>query len=514
MNRLRQGMLLLQVGLLAACAVGPDYRRPTLPTIDHFARAEASNTKVTPTVDAEFWQAFHDNQLTALVEQALTTNNDLRTALARYDGEDALLRKTKFGYYPTVTMSGDTGHQKQSVDQTYGFPRSDNMHGASVNAGWELDVFGEVRRDVEAHRAEAAARVEDLKALQISIVGQVANAYMDLRGTQERLRVAYENVDNQRETLRIVDTRRRAGRSSDFDFERARAQFELTTSRVFALEAQIAVDEHRLAVLTGRPPESLIAELDVPGPLPALPAAVNPETPSALLRRRPDVAAAEQRLHAATARIGVATADLFPRVSLAGVLGTFAFRSDDLFTGQRETSLLRLGIDWSFLDVGRVRARIEASDAAAAGLLSQYQQTVLLALEDTENALIRYARARGEDEHLERAAAESAHAAQLAREQLRVGSIGVYEVLDAERAQLQAQEAFAEGRTRSAVAAVILFKEFAGGWPQHVPASASPSAGARRRQSEPFGDLEETPKQRSSATASASRLPRAPRHLP
>ena len=376
-------------------------------------------------------------------------------------------------------MSGNTGHQKLSVDQAYGFPRSNDVHGASVNAGWELGVFGKVRRDVEAQRAETAARVEDLKALQIIIVAQVASAYMDLRGTQERLRVAHGNVDNQREILRIVGARLEAGRSSAFDVARARTQFESTTSRVFALEAQIAVDEHRLAVLTGRPPESLIAELDVPGPLPALPAAVDPETPGVLLRRRPDVAAAEQRLHAATARIGVATADLFPRVSLAGMLGTFAFRSGDLFTGQRETSLLGLSIDWSFLDVGRVRARIAASDAAAAALLSQYQQTVLLALEDTENALIRYARTRSEDEHLERAAAESSHAAQLAREQLRAGAIGVYEVLDAEREQLRAQDAFAEGRIRSAVAAVALFKALAGGWPQHMSASASPSTGIR-----------------------------------
>lgn len=477
MNKLRQRILLLLVVLLTACTVGPDYRRPAVPAIEHFARAETSGTKVAPMVNAEFWQAFHDVQLTALVEQALVANNDLRVALARYDGEKALLRGAKFDYYPSVTTSGNTGRQKLSADQAYGFPRRNDIHGASVNAGWELGLFGKVRRGVEAHRAEVAARVEDLKALQIIIVSQVASAYIDLRGAQERLRVAHRNVDNQRELLRIVGARLQAGRGSDFDVARARTQFESTSSRVFALEAQIAVNEHRLAVLTGQLPESLIAELDVPGPLPALPATIDPETPGALLRRRPDIAAAEQRLHAATARIGVATADLFPRVSLVGMLGTFAFRSGDLFTGQRETSLLGLSIDWSFLDVGRVRARIAASDAAAAGLLAQYQQTVLLALEDTENALIRYARTRSEDEHLERAAAESSHAAQLARELLLAGAIGVYEVLDAEREQLRAQDAFAEGRTRSAVAAVALFKELAGGWTQHM--SAPPSTGIR-----------------------------------
>jgi len=479
MNKLRQSMLMLPAVFLAACAAGPDYRQPAVPGIAHFARADAGSTQVAPVVNAEFWQAFRDTQLTNLVEQALSANNDLRIALARYDSETALLREAKSGYYPTVTMSANTGHQKLSVDQAYGFQRSNDVHGASVNAGWELDMFGRVRRDVEAHRAEAAALVEDLKALQVVIVGQVASAYMDLRGTQERLRVARESIDTQRETLRIINARLEAGRSSDFDVARVRAQLESATSRVFVLEARIAIDEHRLAVLTGRPPEALIAELDVPAPLPALAAAVDPETPGIVLRRRPDIAAAEQRLHAATARIGVASADLFPHVRLSGMLGTFAFRSGDLFTNQRETSLLGLNVDWSFLDAGRVRARIAASDAAAAGLLSSYQQTVLLALEDTENALIRYARTRSEDEHLERAAVESSYAVQIAREQLQAGTIGVYEVLDAEREQLRAQDAFAEGRTRSAVAAVALFKELAGGWPQYPSASASLSTGIR-----------------------------------
>lgn len=475
MNKLRQPMLLLPL-LLAACASGPDYRPAGVPQIDHFARAETAGAELASVANAEFWRAFQDVRLNTLVEQALAANNDLRVALSRVDREAALLRVARSGAYPGVTLNADAGHQKLSVDQAYGFQRSSDVYGASVNARWELDLFGKVRRDVEAQRAEADALGEDLKALQVMLVGQVASAYMDLRGTQERLRVARDSIDTHRETLRIISVRLDAGQGSDFDVARARVQFESATARVFALEARIAVDQHRLAVLTGRGPEALIAELNLPAALPALPAAVAPETPAVVLRRRPDIAAAEQRLHAATARIGVATADLFPQVSLSGMLGTFALRSSDLWTHDRETSLLGVSIDWSFLDAGRVRARIAANDAAAAGLLSAYQQTVLLALEDTENALVRYARTRSEDAHLERAAVESSHAARLASEQLRAGTIGVYEVLDAEREQLRAQEDFAEGRTRSAVAAVALFKELAGGWPQHLPASTSLSA--------------------------------------
>ena len=343
----------------------------------------------------------------------------MRVALARYDSDNALLREARFDRYPTVTASALAGHQRVSEDQAFGFPRSADIYGASANASWELDFFGRVRRGVEARGAETAARAGDLQALQISIVGEVASAYAHLRGTQERLRVARHNADNQRETLRIVNARLNAGRDSDFDTARAQAQFESTASRVPVFEAQIAVDQHRLAVLTGREPGALIAELDAPAPLPALPARIDPDTPAELLRRRPDVAAAEQRLHAATARVGVATADLFPRLSLRGMLGTFAFNSGGLFNGAGESNLVALGIDWSFLDVGRVRARIAASNAEASGLLAQYQQTVLLALEDVENcigALFAYAeggrasRTRGRRQHTSRAI--GAHAAQ------------------------------------------------------------------------------------------------------
>ena len=173
---------------------------------------------------------------------------------------------------------------------------------------------------------------------------------------------------------------------------------------------------HRLDVLTGRPPGSLVARLDAPpDALPPLPGAVDAGTPGDVLRRRPDVIAAEQRLHAATARIGVATADLFPRFTLGGLVGTQAVGNDALFARDSETRLVTFGIDWSFLDVGRVRARIAASDASASGVLAQYEQTVLRALEETENALVRYGHARLEDAHLERSAVESARAAELAR---------------------------------------------------------------------------------------------------
>ena len=466
--------------LLSACAVGPDYVRPTLATPDQFARAgetvavanAAAADTAAPEADVEFWRGFNDPMLTQLVEDALSANHDLRIALSRYDRANALLRGAKFDRFPTLTASANAQDARSSADQLPGVAQSgrDNeSYSAGVNATWELDLWGRVRRNVESQRADTWATAADLQAMQVTIVGEVAGGYVDLRGLQERLRVARENADNQRETLRLVDARFSAGRGTEFDTSRARAQLEATLSRVPALEAQVAVAMHRLAVLTGRTPDALIAQLEPQQPLPALPARLDAGTPGDLLRRRPDVAAAEHRLHAATARIGVATADLFPRFTLGGLIGSQAIDSSALFERASETRLVALGIDWSFLDIGRVRARIAASDADAAGELARYQQTVLLALEDTENALVRYGRARIEDGHLERAAQDSAKAAQLARVRYEAGAADLFEVLDAERTQLQAQDAFADGRTRSVTGAVALYKALAGGWSSRTP---------------------------------------------
>lgn len=456
---------------LAACAVGPQFQPPKMALPAQYAHQASSDPlagAVLPdAADVEFWQSFEDPQLSALVSQTLDANKDLRASLARYDSANALLRQAKFDYIPTITASALGGHQEVGQAFSYGFRRNYYDYSVGANASWELDLFGRVRRSVEAQRAQTAASAEDLAALQVAVVGEAAETYIQLRGLQERLRITRQNVVNQNETLRLVEARLAAGRGTTFDTARERAQWETTGSQVPALEAQIAVAEHRLAVLIGRPPEALIAELDPAKPLPAVPAKIDAGTPADLLRRRPDIAAAEARLHAATAQVGVATADLFPRLSLVGALGTMAMQTGGLFESSSRTSLAALGIDWSFLDVGRVRARIAASRADATGRLAQYQQTVLLALEDTENALVRYAKTRDEDEQLERAAHDSDQAAALARTRYRAGAIELYEVLDAEHNVLIAQDAFVDSRTRSATAAVALYQALAGGWPQH-----------------------------------------------
>jgi outer membrane protein TolC len=417
----RQALALASAALVGGCAVGPDFKAPAAPqAAAQFARAEPAPAAPQAEPDAAFWQRFQDPQLTQLVERALGDNQDLQVALARLDGAQALLRESRFDQFPTVTLSGRATQQKLSESEAFYGPRSQR-------------------------------------------------SYADLRGWQQRLALAQANAANQQDTLHLVRLRLEHGSGTEFDLARAQAQLEATRSRIPALQAQIAMAQHRLAVLTGQVPEALIAQLEQPSALPQLPPAIDPGTPAGLLRRRPDVAAAEARLHAATARIGVATADLFPRLSLGGLLGSTALHGGSLFEGGSATGSVFLGVDWSFLDVGRVRARIAASEAGAQAALAQYQQAVLLALEDTENALVRLQRTRAEDAHLAQAAEQRQRAEQLALRRYQLGSVGLYEVLDAQRDLYAAQDAAADSRARGLRAAVALYQALAGGWDGRLP---------------------------------------------
>lgn len=457
---------------MSACTVGPVYVRPDGPVSGSFIRRSMSTPEATVQTDPEFWRSFGDPLLERLVDRALLHNNDLRIAYANFQQANALLRGAKYDYLPTLTVDAEASSVRESADQDSGVDRAArDYHEYLGNLGfsWELDLFGRIRRGVEAQRADAAASAEDLAAMQIAVVGELAQTYFQLRGWQGQLRIAQENADNQDRTLQILRLRRDAGMATAFDVERGRTQSETTRSRIPALEAEVAVAAHRIAVLAGATPESLAPELEVPGELPSLPDRISVDAPSSLLRRRPDVAAAERRLAAATARIGVATADLFPRFTLSGMIGTQALNASALFKRDSETRLLGLGVSGSFLNVGQVRARIAAASAENAVELARYEKTVLEALEETESALVRLSRSAREADHLGVAAAAGVRAADMARLRFDHGAIDTLELLDAENARLQAEDAFSQGRVRNTLAAISLYRALAGGWPGQVP---------------------------------------------
>src|SRR6202789_3527484 len=237
---------------LTACSVGPRYKQPTVALPQQFTAPDSAIVDSSPRADAndpEFWHSFNDPELSSLVERSLAANNDLRVALAHYDSANALLREAKFDRYPTVTMSTSVGRQKFSEFQTFGYPRNNRFFNQEINASWELDFFGRVHHNIEAQRQLALADASGLAAIQVTVVGEVASTYIDLRGRQELLRIAGENVKNEQETVRLVDAAYSAGRGTEFDTARARALLETTTSRIPELLSTIALDEHRLAAL-------------------------------------------------------------------------------------------------------------------------------------------------------------------------------------------------------------------------------------------------------------------------
>jgi multidrug efflux system outer membrane protein len=451
---------------LGACAVGPDYTRPDVTIESNYARLEAGfDAGAQP--ESRFWSRFGDAQLDRLVEAAFAANHDLRIAAARLASARSQRRATRLDLFPTVTTEAGRTKARLAQGEEPGVPRrlrDSDLYDAQFDAFWELDLWGRVRRGVEAASAETDAAAADLRAAQVSVIAEVVRTYVELRGRQEQLKVAKDNAVNQAATLNQVEIRLDAGRGTDFDAERARAQLYTTQSRIPALQAAIGAAEHRLAVLIGREPTALIAELDPPAAIPVPPASVAVGVPGELLKRRPDIQSAERHLAAATARIGVAQADFFPRITFGGFFGSKAGSTGDLFERASESYAFGPAISWPFLDFGRVDARFQGAKAEADASLAQYQQTVLRAAEETENALLGYARVRSESDKLAHAADSSAAAAKLARIRFDGGMTDFLQVLDAERTQLDAEDHLADSRTRSATALVALYKSLAGGW--------------------------------------------------
>ncbi|MGH8285371.1 MAG: TolC family protein, partial [Steroidobacteraceae bacterium] len=359
---------------------------------------------------------------------------------------------------------GYTDQRAAAADTVPGVPRNRELYDAGFDAFWELDFFGRVRRGIEASGAEVGAAEADLRNAQVIVTAEVTRTYFELRGQQQQLDVARRNVTNQSQTFELTTVRLDAGRGTELDTSRAQAQLSGTLATIAPLEAAVARSIHHLSVLTGRQPGALREELAPSQDLPALPAVAAVGDPSTLLRRRPDIRVAERELAASTARIGVAVADLFPRVTFTGGVGYVATTSDGLGESGSDTYLIAPGISWAALDLGRVRARIAGARARSDGALLRYEQTVLRALEETENALVSHARTRERLAHVDAAARASSKAAGLARLRFEGGASDFLQVLDAERTLLEAEDRLAQTRTDTATSLIAVYKALGGGW--------------------------------------------------
>jgi multidrug efflux system outer membrane protein len=479
-----QGILLTALCsvLCTACAVGPNYVKPVTPTTQVAFTGAEPDIYSTQEIHPQFWRQFNDPLLDQLIDEALASNHDLRIAVATLKQARAVHRETKFDLFPTVTAQAGYTHQQYPPSQSFGTGQTldQSYYDAGFDAYWELDLWGRVRRGVEASRAEEQGAEANLRDAQVSVTAEVARTYFELRGQQNELDVAQRNVANQQATLRLTTAQLEAGRGTELDTSRQQAQLSTTLGSIGPLQAAIERSIHRLSVLTGREPSALRAVLSPSHELPPLPQITTVGDPAGLLRRRPDIRVAERALAADTARIGVAVGDLFPKVTFNGNFGYAASAPSLLGASGTRTFLIGPGISWAAFDLGRVQARIAGARAQTEGALASYEQTVLRALEETENALTDHARARDRLAHMSDAATASRTAAEIAHARYEGGMVGFLEVLDAERTQLAAEESLAQSRTETATSLIAIYKALGGGWEGAPPPRLTQAAAPER----------------------------------
>lgn len=463
---MNKSLLIALVAALNGCAVGPDYRAPQPLQVDRF-HSEQTPQAANRAVSTTFWGGFEDPLLQRLIDRTLTANHDLQAAFARYQGAEALLRGARRDQWPSVTANAGVSEQKLAEIERAD-PEVDRLelHQTGLAFRWEIDLFGRLARATEARHAQFEATGADLEALQVALVGQLASRYFELRGLQEQLRVAEQNITLQQSSLDIVSARLAAGRGTSFDELRGRAQLNVTRAAIPQLHARIKDNMHRLAVLTGSAPAALVAELEEAPTATDFSAPSTPDlsvgTPGDVLRRRPDIRAAERRIAAASARIGIATADLFPRFTLDGLAGSVATTGSDLFTSGSESRLIALGVDWTFLDAAQVRARVDAADAATTAALAEYRQAVLLALEETETSLARHHYAQTRSGLFRNAEEAAREAVEQARDRYQQGYTSFFELLTAELELSSARDALVQSRTFEMLAMVDVYRSIAG----------------------------------------------------
>src|SRR5258708_15624906 len=387
-NSLKKSAALALLSLLmAGCAVGPRYKSPQPPEITYHA---ADPALVSATAyNAQWWKQFEDPVLDSLVDRTLTANNSIKIARARLAESRAIYDERRLDRYPTAPVEASYNYSKEQIPGFSDDRRTINTFKTGFDAFWELDLFGRVGHGIAAGRAETEAFAADLRDVQVSVTAELARNYFELRGAQWRLAVAERSLANQRETLRLTQLRRDAGVGEEQDVASAAARVAAIESTIPSLNLDAIRAEYRLAVLTGSRPGELNEDL-APRTYPAIAKALPIGNPGELLQRRPDVRSADRRLAAAPERQGIAVASLFPQVSVSGFLGFLAGRGSQFFTGDSRAWSVSPGLSWSAFDLGRARSRVRGSNAATEETLAFYEETVLRALEETENALANY----------------------------------------------------------------------------------------------------------------------------
>ena len=446
---------------ISACAVGPDFKQP------EYSPAQLSQIAAGRYDQQRFetlwWRQFEDPTLNKLVAQSLQSNRELRVAFSRLQAARAIRDDVANDRLPTITSraSSDIGKAQQpdiSKDRV-----KTERYELGLDMVWELDLFGRIQRQLEASDAQIEVAEADYYQLQVSLIAELVDAYGSLRGAQLREHIARENLKNQQESRGITELLRDAGVGSELDVLRADARLAAVEASVPQLQAEQVRARNRIATLLGQRADQMSIDL-TPQPIPAIAKALPIGDPAELLRRRPDIRSAEQSLAAATANVGVATADLFPRVSLSGFLGFTAGRGSQIGASAARAWAVSPTISWAAFDLGSVRTRIRSADAQAQGALAQYEQQVLLALEESENAFSDYAKRQQRLLALIRQSEASRAAAEQAGVRYREGTVDFLVLLDAERERLAAEDSQAQAEVELYSGIVAIYKTLGGGW--------------------------------------------------
>jgi len=470
----RAGVLALTIGL-SACAVGPDYRAPQSPTPDQWhsepqsgVRADATDTPLL----ASWWTVLNDPVLDQLIEQARADNKSVRQALARVTEARARRGIAGAGFWPGV--SGSAGATRSDTQDVPGATR---LYDAGIDAGWELDLFGGQRRSFESATAQLGASEADLQDVLITLLGDVALNYVNLRTTQSRLTYAERNLESQREVVDITSWRAEAGLATELDLEQARSSYSTTLAAIPQLQSNLAAAKNRLAVLTGKTPGALESLLADRKPIPVAPADIVASVPAEVLRRRPDIRAAERRLAAQTAQVGVATAQLFPSLSLSGSLGVTAGSAGDLLSDGLKSNRYGLSINVPIFEAGALLQNVKVQRAGVDEALATYEATVLGAYEEVENALTEWINEQQRHAALVDAASSARTASELALNQYNAGLEDFQTVLTADRQLISSEDALAVSNGEMTSNLIRLYKAFGGGWsvfPAPIAAATGP----------------------------------------
>ena len=480
MKRLSSLMAVFSFLLLAGCAVGPIFKRPQVSVPKQWTVAPARGTSAKPPQTEEWWSSFQDPELNSLIERAVDRNLDLKLALERVQETRAARGIARSGYFPSIDANASATRLRGGINQgviravpssanpnarpSLISPFETNSFQGNLAISWELDVFGGIRRGVQAATADVAAAEANRRDVFVILLGDVGRVYAKLRGFQRRLEIANKNIKTQQETLDLTAVRAKAGLATELDVSRAAAQLESTRAVVPTLLGAIDVSIHRLSVLLGEEPGALRSELEKASPIPSAGPAVQVGLPSDLLKRRPDIRRAEAQLAAATARIGEAKADLFPRFVLTGTAGRQATQLHDLTLGAGNFFSVGPGISLPLFTGGRIRSNISVQTSRQRAALIGYRSAVLNSLEEVQNALVNYSQEQERRDRLNQAVQQSQLAVDLATEQYRAGLVDFLSVLEAQRELYANEDQLVQSQTSVTTNLVALYRALGGGW--------------------------------------------------